>query len=149
MELYGSLRRLAAVVKPVELEADDLVQEAVVQTLARGPLCEHENPGAYLRRAIVNLAANHRRKLGRQRRAFLRLAQTSEEQATYPSDLQDLQRLKPFERGAVYLAVVEGSSHREIAEALGCTELAARARVSRALRKLRTSLEEEEDLSDA
>jgi DNA-directed RNA polymerase specialized sigma24 family protein len=115
VELYPSLRRFASVVKPPEVDADDLVQEAVVRALGLGPLCEHENPGAYLRRAIVNVAANHRRGLGRRRRAWSRLVPAIEHGASYPSDLEDL----------------------------GCTETAGRARVSRALRKLRVDLEEE------
>ncbi len=56
-KLYPPLRRFAAVVTPVEVEPDDLLQEAVTRALRRGSLTELDNPGAYLRRAMVNLAS--------------------------------------------------------------------------------------------
>jgi RNA polymerase sigma factor (sigma-70 family) len=143
LDLYVSLRRFACVVKSPEMDADDLVQEAVVRTLALGPLSDHQNPGAYLRRTIINLAANERRGFGRRRRALLRVTDSVERAASYPSDLDDLLRLTPAERAAVYLSVVERWSHREVAAVLDCTEAAGRARVSRALRKLRLHLHEE------
>jgi RNA polymerase sigma-70 factor (ECF subfamily) len=141
--LYPSLRRFASVVKPPEVDADDLIQEALVRALALRPLSEYSNPGAYLRQTIVNLASNARRGFGRRRQALWRLAETGRSEASYPSDLQDLLRLKPAERAAVYLAVVEGHDHAAIAEMLRCTESAARTRVSRGLRKLRIELDEE------
>ena len=49
--LYPALRRFAAVVGGLEVDPDDLVQEAVARALRRGPLGELDNPGAYLRRA--------------------------------------------------------------------------------------------------
>jgi DNA-directed RNA polymerase specialized sigma24 family protein len=106
-------------------------------------LSEYSDPAAYLRRTIVNLASNARRGFGRRRRALWRLAETGRSEAIYPSDLQDLLRLQPAARAAVYLAVVEGQSHAAIAEVLGCSESAARTRVSRALRKLRIEVGEE------
>jgi RNA polymerase sigma factor (sigma-70 family) len=142
-QLYGPLRRFAAVVKPPEVDADDLVQEALLRTLAIRPLCDYEDPASYLRRSIVNLASNERRWLGRRRRALARLTPAAHEHAVYPSDLQDLLRLKPLDRAALYLAVVEGRSYSEVADVLGSTETAVRARVSRALRRLRVHLEEE------
>lgn len=141
-QLYVPLRRFAAVVKPPEVDADDLVQEALLRTLAIRPLCEYEDPAAYLRRCIVNLASNQRRWLGGRRRAVARLTRASYEHATYPSDLHELLRLKPLDRAVLYLAVVEGRGYAEVAEVLGCSETAARARVSRALRRLRVQLEE-------
>jgi RNA polymerase sigma factor (sigma-70 family) len=142
-QLYAPLRRFAAVVKPPEVDADDLVQEALLRTLAIRPLCEYEDPASYLRRTIVNLASNERRWLGRRRRALARLGSASYEHAAYPSDLQELLRLKPLDRAALYLVVVEGRSYNEVADMLGNSEIAVRARVSRALRRLRVELEEE------
>jgi RNA polymerase sigma factor (sigma-70 family) len=141
--LYPSLRRFASVARPPEVDADDLIQEALVRALALRPLSEYADAGAYLRRTIVNLASNARRGLGRNRRALSRLVETGRSEASYPSDLQDLLRLKPAERAAVYLAVVEGHNHAAIAEMLDCSESAARTRVSRALRKLRIELDQE------
>ena len=142
-ELYPSLRRLAAVVRPIEVDADDLVQEAIVRTLAIRPLRDCDNPGAYLRTAIVRAASNQRRRLGRQRRAYLRVPPGARGAAEYPSDLDDLRRLHPRDRALLYLAIVEGQPYREIARVLECSEEAARARAARALHRLRVELREE------
>ena len=144
-ELYPSLRRLAAVVRPIEVDADDLVQDAIVRTLAIRPLRDCDIPGAYLGTAIVRAASNQRRRLGRQRRAYLRVPRDSgaRRAAEYPSDLDDLRRLHPRDRALLYLAVVEGQPYREIARVLECSEEAARARAARALHRLRVELREE------
>jgi DNA-directed RNA polymerase specialized sigma24 family protein len=56
--LYPSLRRIAAVAGSFDIEPDDLVQEALMRTLRKGPLTNLDNPLAFLRKTIVNLAAN-------------------------------------------------------------------------------------------
>jgi RNA polymerase sigma factor (sigma-70 family) len=143
-ELYPSLRRFAAAVRSPEEDPDDLVQEALTRALAIGPLSSRENAGAYLRTAIVRLASNQRRWLGRRRRAFTRaMGATDANEATYPSDLDDLRRLPPRDRAVLYLSIVEGHSYKEIAAVLRCSEQAARARASRAIRRLRVDLREE------
>jgi RNA polymerase sigma-70 factor (ECF subfamily) len=146
-ELYPGLRRFAGVVAPPETDPDDLVQEAVGRALRRGPLTALDNAGSYLRRAIVNVAANERRRLGRWRRARQR-AVTREgalgELASYPSDVDDLLRLPPATRAALWLVDVEGRSFDEVAELLGSTPEAVRARASRARRALRQTITEEE-----
>ena len=143
-ELYPSLRRFAAVVRPPEVEADDLLQEALYQALRRGPLTGLVNPTAYLRRAMSNLAANHRRSLARRRLALARYGPGEDPAPAYPSDVAELLRLPPRSRAALYMRAVEGRSYPEIAECLGCSEAAARAVEGRARRKLRTALNEEE-----
>jgi RNA polymerase sigma factor (sigma-70 family) len=52
-----------------------------------------------------------------------------------------LNRLSAEQREAVTLRVVEGRSYAEVAQVIGCSELAARARVSRGLRRLGALLE--------
>jgi RNA polymerase sigma factor (sigma-70 family) len=143
--LYPSLRRLAAVVRPAEVDADDLVQEALVRALTVGPLSELNDPGAYLRTAIVRIASNDRRQLGRMRRALRKMAPLvrASDTATYPSALDDLRQMNPRDRAVLFLSVVEERSYREIASVVGCSEQAARARASRALRRLRASLRAE------
>ena len=51
-----------------------------------------------------------------------------------------LSDLSEDQREAVTLRVIDGRSYREVAEALGCTEHTARARVSRGLRRIATQL---------
>ncbi len=145
-DLYEPLRRFASVVRSLDMDPDDLVQEALVRTLALQPIEELADPAAYLRTVILRLASNERRGAGRRRRAFQRLRRDQEfESVAYPSDLADLGRLEPSDRAAVYLAVVERRSHREIAEILGCTEGSSRQRVSRALERLRSEISAEAD----
>ncbi len=147
VEVYPAVRRMAAVVAGSDIDPDDLVQEALVRTLAHGDLDRIEDLTAYLRRAVVNLAANERRHLGRRRTALRRLAADDQigsgADQVMPSDLADLSRVRPRDRAALYLAVVEGRSYRDVGEELGCSESAARSRVSRALRRLRIELDEE------
>ncbi len=143
--LYPGLRRFAAAVGPNEMDPDDLVQEALSRALARGRLCDLRDPGAYLRVAIVRIASNERRRLGRWRRALPRAAPVEEQWASdYPSDLDDLARLSPEDRALLYLTVVEGFPLGEVARQLGSSEGAVRMRRHRALRVLRNAIEKEE-----
>lgn len=136
-DLYGSLRRFAAVVGPIEMDPDDLLQEAVARVLQRCRLTDLDEPGAYLRKTMVNLASNHRRSFARERRALARLGRSAEPLGdAYPSDLNGLLDLPPRERAVLYLSEVEGYRYAEIGELLGCSEAAARKRAMRGRRRL-------------
>lgn len=140
-ELYGPLRRFAAVVGPIEVDPDDLLQEAVARVLRQRRLTDLDKPGAYLRRTIVNLSSNQRRSLANRRRALARLgASVAPEADVYPSDLNELLRLPPRERAVLYLSEVEGYRYAEIGELLGCSEAAARKRAMRGRRRLYAQL---------
>lgn len=146
-DLYPSLRKLAAVAAPSDMEPDDLLQEALVKVLRKKALRDLDHPGAYLRRTIVNLAANHNRSMGRRRRALSRFeaSQDASSDPEYPSDLAELLLLPPRERAALYLAEVEGYNFREVAQLLGCSEEAARKGASRGRRRLRVAFAGEEE----
>ena len=143
VQLYPSLRRFAAVVGAADLDPDDLVQEVLARRLAIGPLGELDDAGQYLRRAILNLARNSRRSSRRAARARERLAPGSDDVPAYPSDLADLSRLRPLERGALFLHHVEGRSFVEVGVELGCSEAAARKAASRGRERLRAVSREE------
>ena len=143
-ELYPTLRRFAAVVGPAEVDPDDLVQEALVKTIRRQPLRSLEHPSSYLWKVIKNLAADHRRRLGRQRRALGRLGQPEPSRPSYPSDLDELERLSPPARAVLYLHEIEGYPYAEIAGMLDTKEASLRRTASRARRVLRRALSEEE-----
>lgn len=144
--IYPGLYRLASVVCPPEADPDDLVQDATARVLHRHALVALDNPAAYLGRAVVNLASNERRRLGRRRAALHRLsAASASTEPSYPSDLALLLELSPSDRAAVWLADVDRRSFSEIAQILGCSEQAARARASRARRRLRVLIEQEEE----
>ncbi len=144
LALYGPLRRFARVVCPADVDPDDLVQEALARTLARTRLRDLDEPIAYLRMAVAHTAMNasrsRRRRLAREARAR---PQATTSEADYPSDLDDLCRLAPQARGVLFLTIVEGRSYAEAAEAVGCSEAAARQIASRSLRQLRAEISEE------
>jgi RNA polymerase sigma factor (sigma-70 family) len=141
--LYPSLRRFAAVAGPTDVDPDDLVQEAVARALRIRPLTDLQDPGAYLRRAILNLARNRRRSLARARRALERLNHEARRAPEYSSDLADLHRLGSLPRAVLFLVEVEGWTFAAVAQQLGMTEEAARASASRARRRLRIEMEDE------
>ena len=145
-ELYSALCRFAAVVGPLEVEPEDLVQEAVVRTLRRQPLASLDDPGAYLRRVMVRLSSNARRSLGRRWRALARLSASHDDVSfpTYPSDVAELMRLAPRDRAALFLRDIEDESYERVAAALEVSESTARTIVSRARRRMAVALGEEE-----
>jgi DNA-directed RNA polymerase specialized sigma24 family protein len=108
--------------------------------LRRGSLSELDDPQAYLRRTIVNLAADRRRGFRRLRRALTRVDRRDRAASEYPSDLPDLMALPPEVRAVLWLVDVEGRSFDEVAAAIGCSVTAARSRASRGRRQLRLTI---------
>ena len=141
--LYPSLRRFAAVVGPLETDPDDLVQEALVRLFASRVWPDVHDLNSYLRRTIVNLASNERRRMGRDRGARERAVDDVAVLPQYPSDIADLEQLDPVTRALLFLVIVEGSSVGEAADEIGCTSVAARARLSRGRRRLKRLIEGE------
>ena len=125
----------------VDIEPDDLVQEALVRTLRRGPISGLDNPLAYLRKTIVNLASNQRRSLGRKRKALTRMSTEEGWLPSYPADIEAILDLPPRQRAILYLVEVEGVPYAEVGELLGMTTLAARAMASRARKQARLAME--------
>lgn len=142
-DLHSSLCRFAAVVAPGDVEPEDLVQEALYRVLRRGAVSDLDHPTAYLRRVILNLVSDHRRRSGKLRHALARVNPSVGSRDEYPSDVQVLMALAPQARAVVFLREIEGRSYAEVAEALGCRESTARATAARARRTLRALLSEE------
>ena len=141
--LYPSLRRFAAVAGPTDVEPDDLVQEAVTRALRLRPLTELDEPLAYLRRAILNLARNRRRGLARARLTLARVDRDRDLSEEYASDLADLERIGPTARAVLFLVEVEGWTYAATARQVGVSEAAARTAAARARRRLRKAIQEE------
>jgi len=140
---YEDLRQFAAITASRDIEPDDLLQEALVRVLSQGPLSEREQPLAYLRRAIVNLAIDYARRRDARRTAMGKWVGRDASVDTYPSDLGILDELTPRARAIIYLSEIEGYRYGEIAEMLDCNEAAARVGAMRARRQLRRILGEE------
>ena len=60
--VYPDLRRFAAVVADLDVDPDDLVQDALVAVLKKTSLERLDDPLAYLKRVVVNLSASNRRR---------------------------------------------------------------------------------------
>jgi DNA-directed RNA polymerase specialized sigma24 family protein len=143
--LYVPLRRFAAVVSNWGEDPDDLLHDAWLRVLERRPLADLDNPAAFVRRTMMNLAANRRRQAGSRRwlRGRWNIQNPGPTVDGYPSDLADLAGLPGDQRATLYLAEVEGYSYDEIGKMMGCTANAARMRAMRARRRLRSALEAE------
>ncbi len=141
-DMYPALRRFAATVGSYDVEPDDLVQEALLRTMRTRTLSELDNPRAYLSRAIVNIASNERRTLGRMRSALQRSAAPTAVSDVYPSDLDDLESLDPRSRAVLYLTEVEGYDFETVGRLVGIRSANARKIAERSRRRLRQLVEE-------
>jgi RNA polymerase sigma factor (sigma-70 family) len=90
------------------------------------------------------VSANTLRMESYRRRREVAAARRARNRSTPGADLSEiddaLERLSPQERNAILLYYIEGRSHREVGNALGISEEAARKRISRALERLRQYL---------
>ena len=140
-----------------QAEAEEIAQEVLIAA--------HRAMGSYRGDGSIRawLCGIARRKCARKvetrvrRERKLKLVHDAEADAELPDEtLQKrrraevvraaLERLKPSERDAVVLRYDGGLAYREIGEACGIDEAAARKRVSRALARMRTMLKDQ--LSD-
>lgn len=143
-DLYPKLRRFAAVIAPADLDPDDLMQEALVKTLRSHRLSDLEHPSAYLWKAMCSLATDHSRTETRRRSALNRLGTPTPHEDAYPSDLSELDLLRPQERAVLYMREIEGLPYRDVAEILGGREATMRRTASRARRSLREFIGKDE-----
>jgi DNA-directed RNA polymerase specialized sigma24 family protein len=138
-ELYAPLRRFAAVVGRWDVDPDDLVQNAFAKVLSRHS-SDIRDLGPYLRRTIVNLATDERRRASRANNVLRRVGSPVTPTDTYPSDLEDLMRVQPRVRALLYLVEIEGQPIADAAEVVGMTNASARVALMRARRRLRAEL---------
>jgi DNA-directed RNA polymerase specialized sigma24 family protein len=138
-ELYEPLRRFAAVIGRWDVDPDDLVQDAYTKVLMKDS-SQIQDLGPYLRRTIVNLATDERRRRGRGTAMLHRLGANHGSIDAYPSDLEDLLRLQPRVRALLFLVEVEGQQIADAAELVGMSHSNARVVLMRARRRLRSEL---------
>lgn len=131
--------------------ADDMMQESYFRFLrVRFPEMNQDYMKNYLFRIATNLMRDHWRHNKVEPAAMTApdevqqpraAAGGHDEQTSFQmrSDVMNvMQRLKPRERELLWLAYVEGSSHREIAETIGLKEQSIRSLLFRARNKLAT-----------
>ena len=126
-----------------DMRADDVVQEALARCYLRWRRSgAPADPGAYVRRAMVNLHANWwRRLLPRERHAELpaSLRQPGDRHAEIDLRLTvwvALTALPPRQRAVVVLRYYEGLTEAETAALLGCTVGTVKSQCAKALAKL-------------
>ncbi len=132
----AALLRLAFLLSGSRPAAEDIVQTAFASAQARWATID--NPGAYLRRVVVNQAQDgHRRRY--------RLGpQPVVEPVTHQPELDEtwaeLRRLPPSQRAVVVLRFYEDLSLTEIARLLDRPASTVRSDLRRALERLRRTL---------
>ena len=136
---YRPLLRMAWVMTGSMVVAEDLVQDVFVQAHRhRDHVVSLENPGAWLRRVLVNRARSRWRRLvvearhasGRREAEPLAMSESAHE-------LWDAVRgLPPRQRAVVALVFLEDRTVADAARVLGCAEETARTHMKRALQRL-------------
>ena len=145
------LGRLCMALLGSQADADEAVQETLLR--AHRAMASYRAEGS-VKAWLCGIARHvcaHMLETRRRGRELLELVPTQgEARETFAlrrqaRALRDaLEKLKPTERDALALRYVADLSHREIAEACGLDEAAARKRVSRALQQLRSVMPTEE-----
>lgn len=131
-------------------EAEDILQDGFLKIFA--DIHQYKGSGAlggWLRRVMVNTALQHLRKQKRrgQTLEITEIADTYQAEEVIMSDLRAktltrlIQQLPPGYRAVFNMYVIEGYSHREIAEQLNVTESTSKSQLSKAKALLRKMLE--------
>jgi len=126
-------------------EADDLTQETFLRALQALAGFRAGSPlGPWLKRITANLAIDRLRRIRPSDDIELdALADTHEHSPARALDLlAALQQLSPVWRSVVWLALMEGWSHRELADRYSRTESWSKSILSRALARLKSLSEE-------
>ena len=125
--------------------ADDLLQEAYIRFLRANIVDANiHQMRSYLYKTAQSLIADHGRGTARQRKLRQALPEPEAERPRHDLGI-DMERLfdklEPKQRTLLWLAYVEGASHREIAAALGMREAGVRVALFRARERMTKILE--------
>ena len=118
--------------------ADDLLQKTFFRFLRSNPaISDEDHLRHYVFKTATNLVFDHYREIKRHREAALEIRETSTVQDELRHDMKRaFAELKPQERALLWLAHVEGSSHEEIADALGLKTSSIKVMLFRARKRL-------------
>jgi RNA polymerase sigma-70 factor (sigma-E family) len=139
---YTRLCRLAFLLTGDHDRAEEIVMEAFVRSLTRWRSVRE--PEAYVRRAVVNLSRNRRR------RAFLeRRAPSQSERSIDPGEPADdvwtaVRALPPRQRAAVVLRYWDDLDDAAIADVLGCSIGTVKSQLAKARASLARALHTED-----
>lgn len=143
------LLRTAYLIVWDEVEAEDLVQDCLLKVARRWARVRRmEQPGAYARRILVNLAIDGARGRAR-RRSELEWGVTATPIAVDPLGaldvraelLQAIGQLPARQRAVLVLRYFNDLTEAQVAEALGCSVGTVKSSASRGLARLRETLQ--------
>ncbi|MGI8662175.1 MAG: SigE family RNA polymerase sigma factor [Acidimicrobiales bacterium] len=140
---YTRLCRLAFLLTGEDGRAEEIVMEAFVRSIARWRSVRE--PETYVRRAVVNLCRNRRRRAWTERHA-----PTPGEAASPPPEPMGevwtaVTRLPPRQRAAVVLRYWDDISEADIASVLGCSTGTVKSQLAKARASLERALAVQED----
>jgi RNA polymerase sigma-70 factor (sigma-E family) len=147
---WPGLVRLAYGLTGDRWAAEDITQTALARAyVAWRRVSRADDPDAYLRRILINTSNRRFRK----RRVTEQPGDPPERAADSPADLVGdravlvaaLRELPAGQRAVVVLRYWEDLTDTQIGAALGCSASTVRSQLSRALAKLRVTVEEGED----
>lgn len=137
---FGSLVRVAVLMTGSSVVAEDLVHDVFVRCVDR--LGQVEDPGSYLRAAVVNACRRHHRTARGDLDESFFPAMAEHAAGDAVAVRQALLDMSPRRRAAVVLRFFERMPHDEIAAALACRPATARSLVRRGLNDLKGALNE-------
>jgi RNA polymerase sigma factor (sigma-70 family) len=134
---YGPMVGLATALVDERGRAEEIVQDAFAKTLSRWQTIDE--PGSYVRMAVVNGARSELRRRQVRRRASFAPQPVDRGDSEYLADA--VAQLTPRRRIAVVLRFWADLSHVEIARLLSCRTGTVKSLVSRGLADLREVIE--------
>jgi RNA polymerase sigma-70 factor (sigma-E family) len=143
------LLRTAYLIVWDEGEAEDLVQECLLKVARRWPRVRRmEQPQAYARRILVNLALDGARRRAQRRRELEAGDATSlwavdplQALETRAELLQALAQLHERQRAVLVLRYFNDLTEAQVADVLGCSPGTVKSSASRGLARLREALQ--------
>jgi RNA polymerase sigma-70 factor (sigma-E family) len=136
-DAYAPMVRLAFLLTSSVETAEDLVQDVLARACPRWATIAE--PGAYVRRAVVNACHSHHRRRYRERAHRLRAPEPAVLEADELFDV--LATLPARMRSAIVLRFYQDLAENDIAEILGCAPGTVRSLIHRGLARLRTVIE--------
>jgi RNA polymerase sigma-70 factor (sigma-E family) len=123
--------------------AEELVQSALVKTYRRWGSLRHDQPTAYVRRAMANTYTSWWRKSRHEAAMPLGFDSAGHDSSSYDdrdAAVRALATLPPRQRAVLVLRYYLDLSEAEIADTLGCSTGTVKSSASRGLRSLRERL---------
>jgi len=134
----GALQNFAFLIIGHREDARDAVQDALVGALRHWDRAQRD-PGAYVRRSIINAHISTRRKRRREILTDAVAGSVADASASNTLWVRSMCRTLPRKQSAaVVLRYFEDRTFAEIGTTLGCSEATARSLVSRAIAALRS-----------